>query len=219
MNKIKYKKMTKRMKNLTGYKIGTLTVIKYLGVTDKSQTVWECLCECGNIKNYTISELSNNKSCGCKKYSTGKDIIGKKFGRLTVIEKIGKKNRHSIYKCLCECGNYTTVYRSSLTTNDIKSCGCLQDEFYKNRAIDAIKKYQVEGTNVAYIKSDKLSKSNKSGIRGVYQKKNGKWCAQIMFKRKCYNLGTFVNKEDAIKARKDAEEKINEYLRKKCVLE
>lgn len=146
------------------------------------------------------------------------DIIGKKFNRLTVIEKIGSKNRHSIYKCLCECGNYTEVYRSGLTTNDIKSCGCLRDQFYKEAAINAIKKYQADGTNIAYIKSTKLSKSNKSGVKGVYQKKNGKWCAQIMFKRKCYNLGTFINKEDATKARKEAEEKRDEYLREKGLL-
>lgn len=146
------------------------------------------------------------------------DIIGKKFNRLTVIEKIGSKNRHSIYRCQCECGNYTTVYRSGLTTNDIKSCGCLRDEYYKNKLNEQIKKYQVEGTNIAYIKSNKLSKSNKSGVTGVYQKKNGKWCAQLMFKKKCYNLGTFINKEDAIKARRDAEEKRDEYLREKGLL-
>lgn len=88
----------------------------------------------------------------------------------------------------------------------------------KNKLNEQIKKYQIEGTNIAYIKSNKLSKANKSGVKGVYQKKNGKWCAQLMFKRKCYNLGTFINKEDAIRERKDAEEKRDKYLREKGLL-
>ena len=53
-----------------------------------------------------------------------------------------------------------------------------------------------------------ISKNNKSGTPGVfYQKFNNKWKATICINRKQIILGTFTSKEDAIKARKEAEEK------------
>lgn len=64
------------------------------------------------------------------------NIIGEKFGRLTVIAHVGytEKNkygqRHSIWKCQCECGNFV-----NRTTDVLKrgksSCGCRQKEILK----------------------------------------------------------------------------------------
>lgn len=71
------------------------------------------------------------------------DLIGQKFGRLTVIEvsnKIQKYNNHGIkdgyiyyYKCQCECGNIIEVSRNSLRFNKTKSCGCLKSELSAQR--------------------------------------------------------------------------------------
>lgn len=57
------------------------------------------------------------------------DIIGRKFGRLTVISYIGyiPKNRH-MYLCKCDCGNCKEITRNSLIKGSTKSCGCLHDE-------------------------------------------------------------------------------------------
>jgi len=129
------------------------------------------------------------------------DITGKRFGRLVAIERVGSQHKSPLWKCKCDCGNIIDVSLQKLNTGDTKSCGCLKKDYYKNE-------YQLDGTNVAYLKSNKLSKVNKSGVRGVSQKKNGKWLAQITFKRKNYNLGTYENFEDAVKARKEAEEKL-----------
>ena len=50
--------------------------------------------------------------------------------------------------------------------------------------------------------------NNTSGITGVYWKKDrNKWGARIVVNGKCIYLGYFVNKEDAIKIRKEAEVK------------
>ncbi len=57
-------------------------------------------------------------------------IIGKRFGRLRVLEldHIGK--HHSTWwRCICDCGNETIVYRGSLTSGDTISCGCYHSEF------------------------------------------------------------------------------------------
>lgn len=136
------------------------------------------------------------------------DITGKRFGRLVAIERVGSQHKSPLWKCKCDCGNIIDVSLQKLNTGDTKSCGCLKKDYYKNELANNIKEYQLDGTNVAYLKSNKLSKVNKSGVRGVSQKKNCKWLAQITFKRKNYNLGTYENFEDAVKARKEAEEKL-----------
>ena len=56
------------------------------------------------------------------------DIIGKKSGRLTVIEKAVTRNQKSYWLCLCECGNKVEVIGSNINNGNTQSCGCLQKE-------------------------------------------------------------------------------------------
>lgn len=67
-------------------------------------------------------------------------------------------------------------------------------------------KFLYEITNIANIRSTIISEKTKSGIKGVYQRKNGKWIARIGFKGKIIHLGTFEDMEDAIEARRQGEE-------------
>lgn len=63
-----------------------------------------------------------------------KNLIGKKFGKLTVIEDTGKrKSRRPIYKCLCDCGNYCEILGKYLLSGDTKSCGCFNKGNAHNR--------------------------------------------------------------------------------------
>ena len=64
----------------------------------------------------------------------GKDLIGQRFGRLVVIEKLPSKNRRCWWKCKCDCGNFKDVPTTSLTLGDTKSCGCLNKEKMRERA-------------------------------------------------------------------------------------
>ena len=59
-----------------------------------------------------------------------KNLIGQKFGRLTVIKDSGKrsKSREIIWECKCECGRLTKAINGNLKTGNTKSCGCLQKE-------------------------------------------------------------------------------------------
>lgn len=52
-----------------------------------------------------------------------------RYGHLTVVEEI-THNGYKKYRCLCDCGNETIVYRSNLLSGRTKSCGCGN---YKNR--------------------------------------------------------------------------------------
>ena len=52
----------------------------------------------------------------------------------------------------------------------------------------------------------KIKSSNTSGTKGVWwNAKREKWIAEIMIDNKKYYLGEFINKEEAIKTRKEAE--------------
>lgn len=70
------------------------------------------------------------------------DLTGKRFGRLTVIERAddyvsvrrGKDGRltqarsYTRRRCTCDCGNETEVLAQHLMHGGTKSCGCLRTE-------------------------------------------------------------------------------------------
>lgn len=60
-----------------------------------------------------------------------KNIQALKFGRLTVIERVNRKNiksRAIHWRCKCDCGNIHIVSGAALRNGHIKSCGCLKKE-------------------------------------------------------------------------------------------
>lgn len=52
------------------------------------------------------------------------DLTGKRFGRLTVIERAETKNGKTRWKCLCDCGKYTYTITNRLVQGKSLSCGC-----------------------------------------------------------------------------------------------
>lgn len=59
------------------------------------------------------------------------NMIGKKFGKLTVLEECEeRKERRIVYKCKCDCGNISYVIGKNLRNGTTKSCGCLRRESY-----------------------------------------------------------------------------------------
>lgn len=54
------------------------------------------------------------------------ELAGRKFGKLLVIEEVGKDRHGKItWLCRCECGKETNVSSSNLTSENSKSCGCV----------------------------------------------------------------------------------------------
>lgn len=198
-------------KDMTGMRFGRLVCLKPTGERGKSGgTVWLCQCDCGNTCLAVSTQLTNGykKSCGCWGHPPLKDFIGKRFNKLVVIDYAGKRAGMHRWKCKCDCGNETIVGQTLLQTGKTKSCGCLKEtQIYENLKL-------CEGTSVAILEASKrnLLKSNKSGYTGVYQKPNGRWSAQITFKRKTYYLGTYDDIKDAVKARKRGEKMHDEFL-------
>ena len=69
-----------------------------------------------------------------------RDLIGQRFGRLVVIEKLPSKKGKSVWRCKCDCGNTKDVPSTYLTTGDTKSCGCLFKEKSKENMKKQLKK-------------------------------------------------------------------------------
>ena len=61
-----------------------------------------------------------------------KDLTGKKFGRLTPIERVSPCSMSSVFnvwwRCKCECGQVVSITASSLRSGKTRSCGCLRRE-------------------------------------------------------------------------------------------
>ena len=61
-----------------------------------------------------------------------KDLIGQKFGRLTVIAKSERSNGYRTYwLCRCDCGNMKEVRNDSFGRGNTRSCGCLSKDVGK----------------------------------------------------------------------------------------
>lgn len=105
-----------------GNKVGHLTVLKLLGGKDILVK-----CDCGTEFKTRKKELyRDNPSCKkglCNPFL--KNVVGQKNHKLTVVGLCEKRNDvgEILWRCLCECGNYTNIATCHLNTT--KSCGCL----------------------------------------------------------------------------------------------
>lgn len=138
---------------LIGQKINKWTILSLRSEGKKCFAT--CMCECGTVKEVNIQNIISDRSkdCGCgrKKMlseTRSKNLIGQRFGKLVVIEKLPDTNKFNkvLYKCKCSCGNETIVDSNSLVSGHTKSCGCLNS--YYNMYIDILlDKMQIEHTS------------------------------------------------------------------------
>lgn len=57
-----------------------------------------------------------------------KNLIGSRFGRLTVIASDAPVGKHTMWSCQCDCGSVKSYYASNLTGGKSTSCGCKSSE-------------------------------------------------------------------------------------------
>jgi hypothetical protein len=127
---------------------GKLTVVEQL-----EAQLWLCQCECGKESKvqttHLIRTVRPTQSCGCVRSERAREmqrtncrlprkyesLIGRTFGRLTVIEDLGIRQVSTksgrFWKCECECGGSVEARTSSLQRkiSPRRSCGCLQREY------------------------------------------------------------------------------------------
>lgn len=195
--------------DLTGQVFGELTVLHIAEKQRKNGGVWwTCRCACGQEYDVPGTLLVTGRRTNCnnkvhKKYFK-KDISGQKFRMLTAMYPTEERNVRGgvIWHCRCECGNEVDVPYNQLVYCNMVSCGCKKTEHDQN-----LRKYltHVNGTSIDILKSKKIPANSTTGARGVYLIK-GKYVAKIVFQQKAYYLGSFYDFEDAVQARKEAEE-------------
>lgn len=181
-------------RSLVGVTRGDMQAVEYLG-----NKMYRCKCiRCGREQILSSSHLKNTTRCQVCGRKFKKDIRGKRFGSLTVIDydKDGK------WLCRCDCGNTVSVKSNNLKSGNTRSCRKCHKGFFDNP-------YLVEGTLVTDL-TQGVRKNNTSGTTGVYyNKRKRKWYAAMMFQGQNYFFGYYSNKKDAIAARKEAEEKLH----------
>lgn len=122
------------LNNLTGKTFGRLTVTGRAPNRGET-TMWHCQCECGSTTIVTGNDLvrGTSMSCGCYSRELASercliDLAGRKFYRLTVIERAPNRGRRTMWHCQCDCGESTIVAGVHLSRGHTRSCGCYQRE-------------------------------------------------------------------------------------------
>ena len=156
-------------------KFGKWTVLAE-AETEKPGKYFECMCDCGNIGIIQATSLRAGKSTQCKDCMYFErfrpDImLGKKFGKWTVTEFLGIKNRCGYYKSVCECGHTTNHYGTDLRQG--KSTMCIDCHNKKNADINT--KHGMHKTKIYHIwqnilfrcKNPSCSNYKYYGARGI----------------------------------------------------
>jgi hypothetical protein len=100
-----------------------------------------------------------------------KDLLNKKFGRLTVIAFEDVIHNRVYWRCKCECGGVVVKPANSLRNGDVKSCGCLpHDMLIERNTIHGMSKTSIYTVWCSMIQrcTDKNHKRyNDYGGRGI----------------------------------------------------
>ena len=165
--------MTKDYSHLIGETFGDLTIFDISEPDTKhgSRRMAECLCSCGKSCSINLQSILNgsSKTCGHtrelpKSHMDYKLFIGKRFGKLVIVDVLydanGKRNHKVQAVCQCDCGkkfetNFYTVKNGYKT-----SCGCEHETISRD-------KLRQEGVDVTNI--DQQS----TGIRNIHRDHKG----------------------------------------------
>lgn len=140
------------------------------------------------------------------RHSTRKlDLTGQRFGKLSVLGPAENIGVQTAWRCRCDCGRETVVTTKRLRAGRTVSCGCVYGKSIGKRLT------YVDGTCVEMLRAKTVRRNNTSGVPGVgWTPSKGLWRATICFKGKRYYLGGYKSFEDAVQARKRAEEELHD---------
>lgn len=141
---------------------------------------YRCKCQCGNIFESSKHNVDTGKTKSCNKKKCNVkviEMIGLKFGRLTVLEH---KSRNEGYICKCDCGNVTIARTYSLKKGLHQSCGCLSKEKMASRCY---KGYGVSALHGIY------QNYKRAAIKRKYEFKLSKSEFETLILQKCYYCG------------------------------
>lgn len=223
--------------DLAGKRFGRLTVIKraddYITSGGNRFVQFICKCDCGKEVKVLKNALLQNrvKSCGCLRSETSKENgkANKKYNTYDLSDDYGigytlkeepfyfdledfdkiknycwRINKYGYVIATKNNKSNSSIFMHNLILPNIERIDHIKTE----NKFDNRKCNLRESTASQNGMNAKLSKNNTSGVTGVsWYKQKEKWNAYIMINRKKRNLGYFNDFKDAVKARKEAEEK------------
>ena len=226
--------------DLTGKKFGRLTAMEPIPERSADINVqWLCQCDCGNRKVFKAALLTSGrrKSCGCIGVRTDGLMTSRTLVEGTCVEYMFSDHTPKNNTSGCKGVNLDRgKWRASITyggkTKWLGTFDSFEDAVRVRKQAETevrehlrvvIKEQGVEISeerlqrNLKDKPNDKpsgTSKNNKSGYIGVFRY-GKKWRAYLSRDRKTHWLGTFATLEEAVEARRVAEDEYNENLRNK----
>ena len=165
-------------KDLSGKTFNYFFVLKpmvKLGKNGRKSNGFLCRCKCGNeifVRRHSLIS-GKVKSCGCFRSDNlmAEDLVGQKFGKLTVLSFDKILNKHTYWLCNCECGKITSVRSDQLKDGTTKSCGCFLSESTRIRntthSMSKTKFYKTWNGLTQRCSNKKLKNYNDYGGRGI----------------------------------------------------
>lgn len=125
-----------RSADLLGKRFGRLVVVEKLDQRQDRYQLWRCRCDCGgeilvNTKRLTRGTVTH---CGClpqttaRRGSRAEDLTGRRFGRLTVLNRVENRKGRTCWLCRCDCGGLCTATAHALKAGKVLGCGCQRGE-------------------------------------------------------------------------------------------
>jgi len=195
---------------LAGQRFGKLLVVKEIEKRESEHILWECTCDCGNEIIVCGNSLrrGHTKSCGC----LGKHgMYGTPTYRtwLHMIQRCNNSNSDG-YRYYGARG-ITICERWLKFENFFKDMGERPEGLTIER-VNNNEGYCLDNCKWATLaeqgKNKRIYNNNQSGVAGVhYHNSRKRYVAVIGINHKSIHLGYFINKQDAINARRQAEER------------
>lgn len=207
--------MPNKLRDLTGQRFGSWTVLERDGTVHPTR--WICKCDCGTIRSVSLPALRNGStSCGHCKRNTSPLFLRKHSNRLyhtwSEIRRRcnGSCTNHQYY------GDKGISYCPEWENFDVFAQWAIDNGYQKGLEIDRIdgdKDYCPDNcrwvTHKNNSRNRKARSNNTTGTPGVQPRKykSGKIVYRVSIETDDgrVNVGTFENLEDAVLARKDAE--------------